>query len=601
MDNIPALFGMGIGAFFPSEQHPMVNIAAGAAIGWALQKLPSVTTVMRLMGPKQNAVFIDEKGPIYEALETYVIDKYQQNIRTCRLEPRQGEIKCTLSNVEFMKGVYDTFQNEQVELYIVDPKGQCETGNKLRAMFMSYVPFVPSDGAGNVSGANNPHSSGSSQNLQSRMIVVSSSKLHVGKLREYIANVCKSTSSIEASVTKMYVTTSEEVEKNNGNGKVSTNTKWDLVHVKTNKRLSNTVLSRKVEDELVKDVKLFFDSEQWYNTKGIPYKRGYILTGIPGSGKTSVVKSIAAEYNLPVFIIDFQVVTTNSEFSRLMKEISYYTSNAPYILALEDLDRSPIFDRYGGNGKISMPCLLNEIDGLVETHGRLLFITANDDSVFKEVSSNALIRPGRIDRTISIGACDFDQVQRLLFHFFGLHESIENLQEKDMGGPYAPAQIIEIIQSHMEDEEPDQVIGKLFKRRIANGNGNGESVSSPVSSVHVPGAHAHSGTMEEKRYVRVRSQLTNIQKDKRKIENEIQHLEKGIKNLPEKRKKYQKKIQVYQAKLEVTKQKVEKCQTSLTLSKEGLKKKKLKVPKMPARGNSPSGKRRRTRRRRSQF
>ena len=967
MESIPALLGMGAGALFPSDQyHPIVKIAVGAAIGWTLQKLPSVITVMKLMVPKQNAVFINENGPIYEALETYVIDKYQQNIRTCRLEPRQGEIKCTLSNVEFMKGVFDTFENEKLELYIVDPKGQCETGDKLRAMFMSYVPYMAPSGGDSISGSNSPHNN--SQNLQNRMIVVSSSKLTVSQLRKYIASVCKYTSGIEAAITKMYISSSEE--KEGKNGKTTTNAKWELVHVKTNKRLSNTILSRKVENELVKDIKLFFDSEQWYNARGVPYKRAYILTGIPGSGKclgldtpiimrdgsikmvqdikvgeilmgddstprnvlnttngkdmmynveqgygddyivneahilslklskspriqhregrkayglywyddrmlkyknfsykdqdsqivlenakeflstlprngtvidisiaeylqttsswkkaykgfktgvdypeigddllidpyvlgcwlgdgtsskpeittcdkeildaftnaypnlnprvdaagityhmscgkkkgynpllislqslklinnkhipdtylynsrevrkallaglidtdgylnvnacyeiiqknvilssqivklsrslgyratikevvksctykgekrsgkymrmyisgvddlpvrlerkrsrpartdksplvydinvsqlkkdkyygfeidgngrfllgdftvthnTSVIKSVAAEYNLPVFIIDFQVVTTNSEFSRLMKEISYYTSNSPYILAFEDLDRSSIFDRYGRSGNINIQCLLNEIDGLVETHGRLLFITANDDSVFKEVSENALVRPGRIDRTIDIGACDFDQVQRLLFHFFGLHESIEQLQEKDMGGPYAPAQIIEIVQSHMEDEDPEQVIGKLFKRKIANGNGE-SVVHNPVSSVLVPGGSCN--TMEEKRYLRIRSQLNYNQKDKRKIESEIKRLEKDIKQLPDKRKKCQKKIQAHQAKLETTKQKVDKCQTNLRSSKEGLKKKNLKVPKAPAPSKGRYGRRR---------
>jgi SpoVK/Ycf46/Vps4 family AAA+-type ATPase len=478
-----------------------------------------------------------------------------------------------------MKGVYDTFQNEQVELYIVDPKGECETGNKLKAMFMSYVPYISRS---DVSNSNSPHN----ENLRERTIVVSSPKLTVSKLKEYIESICKNTTVAEASVTKMYVSTCEEIEGKNG---TTSKAKWDSVHVKTNKRLSNTILSRKVEKELVADVKQFFDSESWYNSRGIPYKRGYILTGIPGSGKTSIIKSIAAEYNLPVFIIDFQVVVTNSEFSRLMKEISYHTSNAPYILALEDLDRSSIFEY--SNKKISIQCLLNEIDGLVETHGRLLFITANDHTVFKEVEHNALMRPGRIDRTIEVGACDFDQIQRLLFHFFGLHEEIEQLKDEDMGGPYSPAQVIEIIQSHMDDESPENVIKKLFKVSAVDPENGNVAESNPVESV-VPKPQ----TKEEKRYISVRQQLKNIQSDKRKIATEIKYLEKSINELPETEKKYQKKIQTFQEKLEKVNQKEERCHVNLQSSKEGLKKKKLKIPKLPT--TPRYGRRRRRRRRR---
>jgi septal ring factor EnvC (AmiA/AmiB activator) len=160
-----------------------------------------------------------------------------------------------------------------------------------------------------------------------------------------------------------------------------------------------------------------------------------------------------------------------------------------------------------------------------------------------------------------------------------------------MGGPYSPAQVIEIIQSHMDDESPENVIKKLFKVSAVDPENGNVAESNPVESV-VPKPQ----TKEEKRYISVRQQLKNIQSDKRKIATEIKYLEKSINELPETEKKYQKKIQTFQEKLEKVNQKEERCHVNLQSSKEGLKKKKLKIPKLPT--TPRYGRRRRRRRRR---
>src|SRR5690606_33619558 len=134
--------------------------------------------------------------------------------------------------------------------------------------------------------------------LRNRTIVISSPVLKVGDLKRYISSICKFSAQKEVAVTRMYVSSCQEDSKKD---KVA---KWERINVKTNKRLSNTILSRQVEENLVKDIRTFFNNESWYNSRGIPYKRGYIMSGSPGTGKTSIIKSISAEYNLPVFILD---------------------------------------------------------------------------------------------------------------------------------------------------------------------------------------------------------------------------------------------------------------------------------------------------------
>jgi ATP-dependent 26S proteasome regulatory subunit len=94
-----------------------------------------------------------------------------------------------------------------------------------------------------------------------------------------------------------------------------------------------------------------------------------------------------------------------------MNDILYEVPDSPYILTIEDFDRHEMFVnkvKYAKRkDKVTLQCLLNVIDGIVETHGRLLFITCNDKQNVEKI--DALIRPGRIDRMIELGKnIDFD-------------------------------------------------------------------------------------------------------------------------------------------------------------------------------------------------
>ena len=84
---------------------------------------------------------------------------------------------------------------------------------------------------------------------------------------------------------------------------VEYNVDWETFTTYSNKNLYNTILSNDVQINLVDDIKNFIESEEYYNTKGLPYKRGYLLYGPPGSGKTSIIKSIANQYSMDIYIL----------------------------------------------------------------------------------------------------------------------------------------------------------------------------------------------------------------------------------------------------------------------------------------------------------
>lgn len=57
--------------------------------------------------------------------------------------------------------------------------------------------------------------------------------------------------------------------------------------------MSSVILDRGIMPNLVKDMEHFLSNPNWYIDRGIPYRRGYLLFGPPGSGKTSAIMALA--------------------------------------------------------------------------------------------------------------------------------------------------------------------------------------------------------------------------------------------------------------------------------------------------------------------
>jgi len=60
--------------------------------------------------------------------------------------------------------------------------------------------------------------------------------------------------------------------------------------------LSSVVLSSGLSRSLLDDVNNFVNSSEWYASRGIPYRRGYLLYGPPGCGKSSFITALAGEW-----------------------------------------------------------------------------------------------------------------------------------------------------------------------------------------------------------------------------------------------------------------------------------------------------------------
>ncbi|KAG3177051.1 hypothetical protein PC129_g25529, partial [Phytophthora cactorum] len=98
--------------------------------------------------------------------------------------------------------------------------------------------------------------------------------------------------------------------------------------------LASVILDEGVKEAVVDDVNDFMERQQWYVDRGIPYRRGYLLFGPPGSGKTSFIQALAGE-------LDFSVAMINlSEMGMTDDKLAYLLTKLPKrsLLLLEDAD-----------------------------------------------------------------------------------------------------------------------------------------------------------------------------------------------------------------------------------------------------------------------
>lgn len=180
--------------------------------------------------------------------------------------------------------------------------------------------------------------------------------------------------------------------------------------------LESVVLDEGVKERIVTDVKDFLDSGSWYHDRGIPYRRGYLLYGPPGTGKSSFIQALAGELDYDIAILNLsERGLTDDRLNHLLTIVPNRT-----LVLLEDVDaafanrRQTDVDGYRG-ANVTFSGLLNALDGVASAEERVLFLTTNH----VDRLDPALVRPGRVDMTVRLGAVTRYQVGCLWDRFYG--------------------------------------------------------------------------------------------------------------------------------------------------------------------------------------
>jgi hypothetical protein len=154
------------------------------------------------------------------------------------------------------------------------------------------------------------------------------------------------------------------------------------------------VLDPNVTTLLKNDFQSFFQREQWFKKMRLPFRRGYLLHGPPGNGKSTAVRAMLTSGKLAAYTLRlFDSRTDDADLERVFERA---VNDAPAMILLEDIDRA--FPRTGeSKAKVSLQQLLNCLDGVATGEGIVTVATANEPTILDPA---ILRRPGRFDRVV---------------------------------------------------------------------------------------------------------------------------------------------------------------------------------------------------------
>lgn len=316
---------------------------------------------------------------------------------------------------------------------------------------------------------------------------------------------------------------------------------WMTVASRPSRPLNTVVLDDEQKRRVLRDMNEFLlpSSPRWYATRGIPYRRGYLFHGPPGTGKTSLSFALAGIFKLDIYVISLL------ESSVTEADLNHLFSNLPRrcVVLLEDIDTAGLRrdeksninqetgdDEFAGtnaknkttaveddgnltaseiakairsanhNNKssddskngISLSGLLNAIDGVASHEGRVLVMTTNHPEQLDE----ALLRPGRVDMQVPFGLATRQQMRELFFRMYSSEEYIKWLTtagekgnrfvhettKTKLGSLLVSSSVLPSATTKSSDGSGELVL-QLLKTRMQHSNHNPQLTAEELSDV----------------------------------------------------------------------------------------------------------------------
>ena len=213
------------------------------------------------------------------------------------------------------------------------------------------------------------------------------------------------------------------------------------------KDFNHIILNEKIKSELIEDVDKFISNREWYTKRCIPYKRGYLLYGSPGNGKSSTAMAIARKLNKKLYLLSL------SDLKDSDLRNCFNNMNNDSVLLIEDIDAS-FEGRESINKTLTFSNFLQCLDGVLAQDSLIVIITTNHFDTLDP----ALIRDGRMDLKIEINNPDKYLVQKYieLFYDIKLNGFLKDIKYENI---HSMSKIQNICLKH---KTPDSAIDEIF-------------------------------------------------------------------------------------------------------------------------------------------
>lgn len=268
---------------------------------------------------------------------------------------------------------------------------------------------------------------------------------------------------------------------------------WDTTILRPPRPLDTVHFDEKIKQELIDDITNYLDinTRKFYHSRGIPYRRGYLLHGPPGTGKSSLSQALAGKFRLELYMVHLPSIGSDALLDKL------FTTLPPRcIVLLEDIDavgmkRAAASDEKESDDDSSsdeeeerntrscnctLSGLLNILDGVSSQEGRIVLMTSN----FADKLDKALIRPGRVDKMIYMGNISRRSAELMFLRMYGADpEGLAPADKKEVLDDDELKTLALKFSSHIPDDvfTPAQLQGCLLSfrdspRRAASGIGD---------------------------------------------------------------------------------------------------------------------------------